>query len=114
MDKTYPQRLCTTNFLQTRRTNKQTQKRKQTKLQITRTTEKSTERYVYAITKKHKYSPTTIISTKSPATQITYKKPYTKTQIDTNTDTDTNTETKREKTQTKTSWTRAIDEFTKL
>ena len=43
--------------------------------------------------KKHQYLPTTIISTKNPATQITYKKPYTKTQIDTNTDTDTDTDT---------------------
>jgi hypothetical protein len=33
--------------------------------------------------KNHKYLPTTIISTKNPATQITYKKPCTKTQIDT-------------------------------
>ena len=56
-------------------------------LQITRTTEEYTERYVYAITKTNNtsYSPTTIINTKIPATttQMAYKKTNTKTQIDT-------------------------------
>ena len=70
--------------------------------------------------KKHKYSPTTIISTKNPATQITYKKTYTNIKKDTDTDTNTNTNTdktqrqREKKSQTKTSWTRAIDELTKL
>jgi len=54
--------------------------------------------------KRHKknntsYSPITIISTKYPATQMTYKKPYTNTKKDTKTDTDTNTNTDTNKTQ---------------
>ena len=69
------------------------------------------------------YSPTTIISTNNPATQITYKKTLQKDtdrHTDTNKDTDTDTDTdktqrqREKKTQTKTSWTRAIDELTKL
>ena len=79
-------------------------------LQITRTTEKSTGRYVYAITKTNNtsYSPTTIISTKIPATQMAYKKTYTKTQIDTKKRHKhrhrhrQNTETKKEKNTDKT------------
>ena len=72
-------------------------------LQITRTTEKSTGRYVYAITKTNNtsYSPTTIISTKIPATQMAYKKTYTKTQIDTKKDTNTDTDTDKTQRQRK-------------
>jgi len=46
------------------------------------------------------YSPTTIISTNNPATQLTYKKTYKKTQIDTQTQTQTRTQTQTQ-TQTK-------------
>ena len=100
VDKDLPTTIMYTKLPATKR-NKQTDtKRKQTKLQITKTTKESTGRYVYAITKKNNtsYSP------KWPATQMAYKKlrqRHSQTQKkDKNTDTDKNkdkTQRQREK-----------------
>ena len=60
--------------------NKQTDKEKETDKVTDNKDDRRIHRKVWICDNKKNtsYSPTTIISTKNPATQITYKKPYTR------------------------------------